>query len=93
MTKKRTAMQWRAIDGTSMTQEEKWIAKYNEVVEFINANHRNLSKYNLDERQLYTWVKHQRKVMNAGELKEPRLSRFKELLALCEMYRRKNQWE
>ena len=81
------------MDGTSMTQEEKWIVRYNEVVEFINANHRNLSKYNLDERQLYTWVKHQRKVMNAGELKEPRLSRFKELLALCERYRRKNQWE
>ncbi len=76
-----------------MTQEERWIARYNEVVEFINANHRNLSKYNLDERQLYTWVKHQRKVMNQGELKEPRLSRFRELMELCEKYRRKNQYE
>lgn len=76
-----------------MTQEERWIARYNEVVEFINANHRNLSKYNLDERQLYTWVKHQRKVMNQGELKEPGLSRFRELMELCEKYRRKNQYE
>jgi len=24
-----------------MTQEERWMAKYNEVVEFIDANHRN----------------------------------------------------
>ena len=75
-----------------MTQDERWIARYNEVVEFINANHRNLSKYNLDERQLYTWVKHQRKVMNQGELKEPRLSKFRELLELAEKYRRVNQY-
>ena len=76
-----------------MTQEERWIARYNEVVEFINANHRNLSKYNLDERQLYTWVKHQRKVMNQGKLKPEREERFKELLELCEQYKRKNQYE
>lgn len=76
-----------------MTQDERWIARYNEVVEFINANHRNLSKYNLDERQLYTWVKHQWKVMNQGELKEPRLSKFRELMELSEKYKRVNQYK
>lgn len=76
-----------------MTQEEKWDANYDEVVAFIKENGRNLSKYNLEERRLYTWVKHQRKVMNAGELKEPRLVKFKELLALCEQNRRKNQYQ
>lgn len=75
-----------------MTQEEKWNSKYNEVKNFIETNKRNLSKYNLDERQLYTWVKHQRKVMNQGELKEPRLSSFRELLELAEKYRRVNQY-
>jgi hypothetical protein len=30
--------------------------------------------------------------VNAGELKEPRLSKFKELLALVEEYKRKNQY-
>ena len=76
-----------------MTQEERWQERYLEVKGFIENNHRNLSKYNLDERQLYTWVKHQRKVMNQGELKDPRLGRFKELLAICELNRRKNQYE
>ena len=76
-----------------MTQEERWQANYNEVKTFIETNHRNLSKYDLEERRLYTWMKHNRKLMNAGELKEPRLSLFKELLALCEQYRRKNQYE
>ena len=31
--------------------------------------------------------------MNAGELKEPRLRKFKELLELVEEYKRKNQYE
>jgi len=30
--------------------------------------------------------------MNQGELKEPRFGMFKELLALSEQYKRKNQW-
>lgn len=76
-----------------MTQEERWNANYEAVLAFIKENGRNLSKYNLDERRLYTWVKHQRKVMNIGELKEPRASRFQELLAICELNRRKNQYE
>ena len=38
-----------------MTQEERWNLRYLEVKGFIESNHRNLSKYNLDERQLYTW--------------------------------------
>ena len=76
-----------------MTQDERWQANYNEVKTFIETNRRNLSKYDLEERRLYTWMKHNRKLMNAGELKEPRLSLFKELLALCEQYRRKNQYE
>jgi len=76
-----------------MTQEERWNANYEAVLAFIKENGRNLSKYKLEERRLYTWVKHLRKVMNQGELKEPRLGMFKELLALCEQYRRKNQYE
>ena len=77
----------------NMTQEERWNANYEEVMRFLKENHRNLSKYDLSERQLYTWVKHQRKVMNAGELKEPRFGMFRELLELSEKYKRKNQYE
>ena len=74
-----------------MTQDERWIAKYNEVVEFIQTNHRNPSKYNLEEHDMLNWLKATRKRLNAGVLKEPRLSMFKELLALSERYKRMNQ--
>ena len=55
-----------------MTQDERWLASYNEVKTFIETNRRNLSKYDLEERRLYTWMKHNRKQMNAGELRAER---------------------
>lgn len=75
-----------------MTQNERWQKNYEEVMHFLKSNRRNLSKYYLGERRLYTWLKHNRKEMNAGMLKEPRLRMFRELLVLSEQYKRKNQW-
>lgn len=49
-----------------MSQAEKWLANYEEAMEYLRENHRNPSKYDLDIRRIYTWIKHQRKVMNAG---------------------------
>ncbi len=76
-----------------MTQDEKWMVRYNEVKNFIETNHRNPSKYAPDEKLMVHFLKRGRKLMNAGELKEPRLGMFKELLLLCEQYKRKNQYE
>ena len=75
-----------------MTQDERWQARYKEVVDFIEKNKRNPSKYYQEDRQLYTWMKHQRKVMNAGGLKPERVVLFEKLLALCDKYRRVNQY-
>ncbi len=69
------------------------MSNYNEVKAFIETNRRNLSKYDLEERRLYTWMKHNRKQMNAGKMRAERVEAFKELLALCEQYKRVNQWE
>ena len=77
-----------------MTQDERWMERYNEVKSFIEANHRNPSKYVSDERgQFVNWIKHNRKLYAAGVMKEERITRFKELLELAEQYKRKNQYE
>jgi len=76
-----------------MTQEERWLTRYKELVNFIETNHRNPSKYVPEEKLLVHFLKRGRKLMNAGELKEPRLSLFKELLVLSEQYKRVNQWK
>ena len=76
-----------------MTQNERWQKNYEGVKTFIESNHRNLSKYDLTERRLYTWLKHNRKEMNAGKMKAERVEKFRKLLEMTELYRRKNQWE
>lgn len=77
-----------------MTQDEKWTARYNEVVTFIETNKRNPSKYDAEERgEYYTWLKHNRKLMNAGTLKPERVKKFRKLLEMTEQYRRKNQYQ
>jgi len=75
-----------------MTQDERWLARYNEVVKFIETNKRNPSKYVDSERGLRNWVKQQKKLMNAGALEGQRLKMFNEFLGLGERYRRVNQW-
>lgn len=76
-----------------MTQDERWKARYEEVKSFIENNKRNPSKHRIEEHDMLNWLKANRKKMNAEDLKEPRLSKFKELLAVCEKSRRKNQYE
>ena len=75
-----------------MTQEERWMTRYNEVVSFIETNHRNPSKYVSEEKLMVHFLKRGRKLMNGGELKESRLEMFKKLMELCEKHKRKNQY-
>ena len=76
-----------------MTQSERWLTRYNEVKSFIETNHRNPSRHRIEEHDMLNWVKHQRKLMNAGELKEERVEQFKRLLELSEKYKHVNQYQ
>ncbi len=75
-----------------MTQEERWNFRYQEVVAFINVNHRNPSRHRIEEHDMLNWVKANRKALNAGKLKPERVEAFMRLLAMTEQYRRKNQY-
>ena len=64
-----------------MTQDEKWMIRYKEVKNFIETNHRNPSKHDDEERERYfNWIKHNKKLYLAGELKEDRVEMFEILL-------------
>ena len=77
-----------------MTQDEKWLLKYNEVKSFIETNHRNPSRHDAEERGKYlNWLKHNRQLMNQGEMKPERVEMFEILLALCEENKRTNQYK
>ena len=76
-----------------MTQEERWIIRYEEVVGFIESNHRNPSRHRIEEHDILNWLKANRKAMNAGRMKPERVEKFRNLLEMTEQYRRKNQYE
>ena len=75
-----------------MTQDERWMTRYKEVVSFIETNYRNPSKYRIEEHDMLNWLKANRKAFNAGKLKPNRVEMFNKLLELTEKYKHVNQW-
>jgi len=76
-----------------MTQDERWQSRLNEVKSFIEINKRNPSKHRIEEHDYLNWLKANRKALNAGKMKPERVEKFRDLLAMTEQYRRKNQYE
>ena len=84
------------VKGThnhTMTQSELWLAKWQEAIDFLETNHRKPSKFVPEERNMRSWWKHNKKLLNAGELKPERVEMFKQLLELGEKYRHVNQYQ
>ena len=75
-----------------MTQDERWMARYTEVKSFIESNHRNPSRHRIEEHLMLNFLKHNRKLMNAGALNEDRRELFLKLLEVGEKYKRLNQF-
>ena len=75
-----------------MDQETRWLTRYQEVVRFIEANHRNPSKHRIEEHDMLNWVKANRKALNAGKMRPERVEAFGRLMEMMEEYKRKNQY-
>lgn len=76
-----------------MTQDELWLNKWQEAIDFLETNHRRPSKFVAEERDMRNWWKHNKKLMNAGEMKAERVELFIQLLDLGAKYRHVNQYE
>ena len=76
-----------------MKQDERWLARYNEMKSFIETNKRNPSKHRMEEHDILNWLKANRKLLNAGKMKPDRIKMFEELLTLIEQYKRVNQYQ
>ena len=76
-----------------MDQDTRWLIRYNDVMRFLEENHRNPSRHRIEEHDILNWCKANRKALNAGKMKPERVEKFRKLLEMTEQYRRKNQWE
>ena len=75
-----------------MTQDERWMTKYNEVTTFIETNKRNPSRHRIEDHDMLNWLRANRKALNAGKMKAERVEKFKILLALMEENKHVNQY-
>ncbi len=60
--------------------------------EDLAREHRNPSRHRIEEHDMLNWLKANRKLVNAGEMKAERAELFKTLLETGEKLRRVNQW-
>ena len=77
----------------NMTQDERWQQQYEQMMAFMNENHRRPSKHRLEEHDMLNWYKATKKRIAKGELSEDRLEKFKTLQEVAEKYRRLNQYK
>ena len=59
-----------------MTQEERWTIRYEEVIAFIENNHRNPSRHRIEEHDMLSFLKANRKALNAGKMKIERVEKL-----------------
>ena len=76
-----------------MTQDERWQQQYDQVMEFMETNHRRPSKHRIEEHLMLNWLRHNKKIAAKGELPLSRIERFKALLETADKYRRLNQYK
>ena len=76
-----------------MTQNDRWLAQWQILMDFMETKKRRPSKFVDEERCMRNWWKHQQKLMNAGELKTDRIELFKQLLENGDKYKHINQYQ
>lgn len=76
-----------------MTQDEKWQKQYEQMMDFMETNHRRPSKYRLEEHDMLNWFKATKKRIAKETLSEYRLEKFNILLEVAQKYQRKNQYQ
>ncbi len=75
-----------------MTQDERWQARYDQVLAFMEGNHRRPSKHRLEDHLLLNWFRRNEKMYNHGMLSAERREKFKALMIIADKYRRVNQY-
>ena len=76
-----------------MTQDERWQAQYDQMMTFMNENHRRPSKHRLEEHDMLNWYKHVKKAIAKSNYPPHRIEKFALLQQVANKYRRKNQYE
>lgn len=70
----------------------RWLAMWQAYMDFMEQNKRRPSKYFSEDKSLYNWCKHSRKLMNKGMMQQERRKLFQILMDRASNFRRLNQY-
>lgn len=70
----------------------KWLAMWQAYMDYMDRNKRRPSKYYNEDKALYNWCKHSRKLMNSGKMPHERVHLFRILMDATTKFRRLNQY-
>ncbi|MBQ2674543.1 MAG: hypothetical protein IJG07_07670 [Prevotella sp.] len=74
-----------------MTQDERWQRQYEQMMAFMEENHRRPSKHRLEEHDMLNWFKATKKQIAKGNCSPERLEKFARLMEVADKFRRVNQ--
>ena len=75
-----------------MKQEDSWQRHYDEIMQFMEQNHRYPSRHRLENHRMLNWIKYNKKQIAKGLFPTDRLERFNKLLDTAKQYHRQNQY-
>ena len=75
-----------------MTQDEAWNQHYTAYMAHMREHHKRPSKHYMEDRTLFNWFKHNKKVYLSGRMPFDRLILFRLLLSEAEQLRKINQY-
>ena len=75
-----------------MKQEESWQRHYDEIMQFMEQNHRCPSRHRLEDHRMLNWIKYNKKQIVKGLFPDDRMERFNKLLDTAKKYHRLNQY-
>lgn len=75
-----------------MTQNEKWLLQYEQMMAFMNDYHRRPSKHRVEEHLLLNWFRHNEKLLKHGKMSAQRKEKFEALMEVAIKFRRINQY-
>lgn len=75
-----------------MKYDEHWLQIWQQYMDFMDTELRRPSKYYPEERPLFNWMKHNKKLLNKGLLSSQRESLFAQLLVEANQLRHVNQY-
>lgn len=81
-----------AIFDEESRQDMNWLVMYDQIMDYMEKNHRRPSKYYIEDRQMFNWIKYNRRRYHRGLMSEKYREKFEIYLETAKKYYRINQF-